>query len=244
MTPHPNNTHPPTHPVTPPTPRAAGLTSMHDSLSILYREKEMEREYECGMKMNDSLWFIRASPPVLSENGGEEGRGKEKEERPALLLDYKWPWPVLKNGWDTLELLRYFIIRFTRQWVCSELSRGSAKTKTIVRLEPRATSDTPGTRNHPRKIYSTSCSATLFIAGCEANIPVHFITMHNGRRTLSVVVVQVLSLLSLFLFFFFALIFHNRLWPNAQLYCCTASFQQMMQRHQMWRWETSSSPCT
>lgn len=44
------------------------------------------------MKMNDSLWFIKAS---LLWSSHRKGIGS------VLLVDYKWPWPVLKKGWDT-----------------------------------------------------------------------------------------------------------------------------------------------
>lgn len=76
---NPNTPRPPLHPL----PHSQSCRPHINARPLeCFVEREMEREYECGMKMNDSLWFIRASPPVLSEDEEEEGREKRKQKDP------------------------------------------------------------------------------------------------------------------------------------------------------------------
>lgn len=55
-------------------------------------------------------WFIKVSLLWSSQRKGIES---------VLLVDYKWPWPVL--------LLHYFIICFMHQWVGLEMRREPGK---------------------------------------------------------------------------------------------------------------------
>lgn len=77
-------------------PLKPGLTSMRNSLVTVHGESNTVWRWMIHCDSLESLlWSCLRR--------GEGGRGEQEvgQKQPVLPVDYKWPWPVLKKGWDT-----------------------------------------------------------------------------------------------------------------------------------------------